>query len=106
MPVPSPLGFSPWSLFRRRRRGQGASMSGQDRRGDGGDLAVDFCFPSSSSSRRRPLQRRREDGERCTGAEAVDLAMAAGCLDVWSVLAGGSRQADRVLSRGELGVVP
>ena len=119
MPVPSSLGFSPWSLSRRRRRGHGASVSGQDRRGDGGDLAVDFCFPSSSSSRRRLLLRRQEDGGWCTGAAAVDLGMAAGCLDVWSVLgswllAGGSGAVPRPCRRVDLdlevedglGVVP
>ena len=92
-------------------------MSRQGNRGDGGDLAIDFCFPASSSSRRHFLLRHREVGDWCTGAAAVDLGKAD--LDVWSVLgwwwsAGGSGAVPRPRRRGDLdledddrlGVVP
>ena len=94
-------------------------MSGRDRRGGGGDLPVGFCSHPSSSSRRRLLLRHREGGRWCTGAVAVDRGMAAGCLDVWSVLgswllAGGSGAVPRPCRRVDLdlevedglGVVP
>ena len=124
MPTPSPRISYPWSPSWRRRRvastGRGASLSGQDRRGGGRDLVVDFCSPPSSSSRRRLLLRRREGGGRSTGVSAVDLSeVAAGCLDACSVLglwwlAGGSGDAPRPRRReapdpeveGKLGAVP
>lgn len=95
-------------------------MSARDRRGVGGDLAGDFCFPSSSASRRRLLQRRREDGIGCTGVLSVGLVwLAVGRLDACSVpgswsVAGGSCVSPRHRRRAkldsmvedELGVVP
>ena len=120
MPAPSPRVISPRWLFRRRRRGRGASVSGRDRRGGGGDLAGDFCSPPSSSSRRRPLQRRREGVRWCTGVFAVGRSWSSVCwLFAWSVLgrwqvAGGSGAPPRLRRRmildpeeeDELGVVP
>ena len=94
-------------------------MSRQVHRGDGGELAIDFCFPASSSSRRRFLLRRREAGDWCAGVAAVDRGKAAGYLDMWSVLgwrwpAGGSGAVPRPRRRvdldledeDQLGVIP
>ena len=48
-------------------------MSRRDRRGDGGDLVMDFWSSSSSTSRQRLLQRWREGGGWCAGAATVGL---------------------------------
>jgi hypothetical protein len=113
-----------WSPLRRRRgvasKDLGATVSGRDRRGGGGDFAGDFCSPSSSASRQCLLQRRREDGRSGSGALVVGLSRpAVGWLDVCSVLGlrpvvGGSRASPRPRRlveldsevEGELGVDP
>lgn len=104
MTAPSPRISSSGPPSGRRRgvvsRGHGASLSGRNRRGVGGDLAVDFWSPSSSASRRRLLQRRRGDGGGCTGAAAVGLVwLAVGRRATWSVLCSWS-------AAGGSGVVP
>ena len=80
---------------------------------------MDFRASSPSATARRPLQRHQGGGGKVDGAAAVDLDMAAGFPDVWSVLGwrwpeGGSGAGPRPRRRvdldledeDQLGVVP
>jgi hypothetical protein len=52
-------------------RSRGSSLPGRDRRDGGGDLVGDFCSSSSTASRRRLLQCRREGRGKVGGASAA-----------------------------------
>jgi hypothetical protein len=90
---PPRIRYSGSPSWRRRRvslRSRGSRLPRRDRRGDGGDLVGGFCFSSSSSSRWRPLRRRRED-EICTGVLFAGLVGLALVSEVaWFVLGCGS----------------